>query len=83
MNIYFKTHLFVDITSQISFDTTDWFIMTEYRQLVQKTIKKIAWIYNTKLLVAVFLMIMTLMQISSEINCDVMKLIEQVQDRVQ
>jgi len=82
MNIYFKINLLVDITSQISFDTTDCLIMTEHRQLVKKTVKKNAWICNTQLILAVFLLIITLMQISSEINCDV-KLIGQVQDRVQ
>jgi len=46
MNIYFKTNFFVDITSQISFDAIDYLIMTVHRQLIQKTIKKNAWIRN-------------------------------------
>jgi hypothetical protein len=35
MNIYLKTNLFVDITSQILFHAIDYLIMTEHLQLVQ------------------------------------------------
>jgi hypothetical protein len=57
--------------------------MTVHHQLVQKTIKKNAWIRNIQLIVAVLLLIITLIQISSEINYDIMKLVELSQDRVQ
>jgi len=56
--------------------------MTKRLQLLQKAIKKTAGMYNIQLIAAVFLLIITLMQISSEINCDIVKLIERAQDHV-
>jgi hypothetical protein len=83
VNIYLKTNLFVHITSQISFAALDYIILTEHRQLIHNQSNKMHGYYNMQLIVAVFTVIITLMQISNEINCAVTKLIERAQDRVQ